>query len=307
MKRIAILSTAPSINNESYDIAKFDTTLKSKLGSKFIVDTILFSDLVIRFSSDKYSIIVASKKIELHEYDYVFFKSWIRLSELAHVIVDYLILNNIPFQPNELRYHHSHGKLSEAVFFYKEKYLFPETIYSINPNLIRMEYDKLHHKNVVIKDADAFGGQDNHLIGNAKELNDVIGERKEINYIMQPFIPNLFDYRIFIIGDETPLIIKRTRTGSGHLNNTSMGAHADLCNPNDINNEILNKSITIAKKMGRSFAGVDVMLGDDGKYYFLEVNKSPQVASGAFINEKTDVFAKGIAGMVITELESNKK
>lgn len=298
MKNIAILSTAPSIDNDSYNVAQFDTALKSRLSSKLNIDTILFSDLIVTISPKEFSIVVATNNKDLREYDFVFFKSWIRLAELAHVIADYLQLNTIAFQPKELQYHHSCGKLSESVYFYKEKYLFPDTTYTINPWLLKQEYSKSQLAKVIVKGADAFGGQDNHLVDTTKKLDDIIGNKKEINYVMQPFIPNKFDYRIFIVGNETPLIIKRTRIGSSHLNNTSKGAHAELCDPHEIDSAILRKSIQLAKKMNRSFAGVDVMFGDDKKYYFLEINKSPQVASGAFVEEKIDVFASGVAGMV---------
>jgi glutathione synthase/RimK-type ligase-like ATP-grasp enzyme len=295
MKKIAILSTAPTIKNESYNVAEFNNELKTRLSSKFNVEIILFSDLIISIDSKNFSIKIMPGEQELSDYDFVFFKSWVRLPELAHVIAEYLSLNSVPFEPSELKYHHSHSKLSESVAFHREGFLFPDTFYTINPRLLKDKYLRLKNIKIVLKDADAFGGQDNHLVNNLSEFEELISTKKEINYIMQPFISNQFDYRIFMMGDEKPLIIKRTRKGTTHLNNTSMGAEAEICGSEELNESIIDKAQHLAKLMNRSFAGVDIMVGDDGRYYFLEINKSPQVASGAFIDSKINLFANGLA------------
>lgn len=294
MKKIVLLSTAPSIKNESYNVAEFDNALKTKVSSRFDIDIVLFSDLIISINNKKFSIKIMPSEQELSDYDFVFFKSWVRLPELAHVITEYLSLNSVPFEPSELKYHHSQSKLSESIVLHKEGYLFPDTFYTINPHLLKDKYLKLNNKQIVLKDADAFGGQDNNLVNNLSKLEEIISTKKELNYIMQPFIPNQFDYRIFIMGDEKPLIIKRTRKGATHLNNTSMGAEAELCGSEELSESIIDQAQHLSKIMNRSFAGVDVMVGDNGHYYFLEINKSPQVASGAFVDSKIKLFANGL-------------
>jgi D-alanine-D-alanine ligase-like ATP-grasp enzyme len=47
--------------------------------------------------------------------------------------------------------------------------------------------------------------------------------------------------------------------------------------------------------MGRDVAGVDMMQGsEDGLWYCLEVNDGPQLASGAYVEEKSEAFAQFI-------------
>ena len=55
----------------------------------------------------------------------------------------------------------------------------------------------------------------------------------------------------------------------------------------EVDQEILELSRASAKAVNKRFAGVDVITHrDTGKNYILEVNHTPQVVTGAFVDEK---------------------
>lgn len=141
-------------------------------------------------------------------------------------------------------------------------------------------------------------GQDNYLVRSPEEIAKIVAENPDVEFILQEFIPNDGDYRIVTLGFEPYLAIYRSSGGTDHRNNTSLGGSAKIIPLDEVPAEILEMSRTAAKATNKRFAGVDVITHrDSGQNYVLEVNHTPQVVTGAFIEEKyrvlTDYFLKG--------------
>ena len=121
-------------------------------------------------------------------------------------------------------------------------------------------------------------------------------------YMVQNFIPNDGDHRIILLGYEPKLAFKRTRKDdSSHLNNTSQGASAELIELTDYSDEVISDVVMAAQLVSREVAGVDVLFNKDtGAHVILEVNASPQLATGVFLPQKkkilNDYFAQLLLG-----------
>jgi glutathione synthase/RimK-type ligase-like ATP-grasp enzyme len=90
-----------------------------------------------------------------------------------------------------------------------------------------------------------------------------------------------------IIGNDDPLVIKRTAAEGTHLNNTSQGGSAELMA--ELPEEVISFAKKIASELKMTIAGVDALQNKDtSEYFFLEVNSQPQLVTGAFVPEKIE-------------------
>ncbi len=95
---------------------------------------------------------------------------------------------------------------------------------------------------------------------------------KSVLYIQKQISTKGEDYRIFVIGDRAIAGMVR-KSQSGWKTNVSQGGKPIPLK--NIPREIEDISIKACKIIGCEIAGVDVVRGDDGEYYILEVNTQP--------------------------------
>jgi ribosomal protein S6--L-glutamate ligase len=149
----------------------------------------------------------------------------------------------------------------------------------------------------IVKAALGTRGQDNFLVNSLEELSSIILERVE-TFVIQEFIPNNSDLRIWVLGGECVLVIERSRQ-EGHLNNTSMGAGARMLNTKEISETILATAIESAAVLSRQVAGVDIIINSiTGDHFVLEVNRSPQLENSTYQPEKARVLNQYIEKLI---------
>lgn len=139
-------------------------------------------------------------------------------------------------------------------------------------------------------------GNHNFLVKNKSELRQILSENKDLNFVIQPYVPNDGDYRFLVMGSEVRLAFKRSGDkNKTHLNNTSLGASVEQLNLTEIPKEVI-ATVKLAASIERlSVAGVDLIEDKvSGKWLVLEVNISPQLISGEFANQKTLAYSEMI-------------
>lgn len=98
----------------------------------------------------------------------------------------------------------------------------------------------------------------------------------ELNtYVFQNFIRNRGDYRILVIGGVAHMVFKRVSTGH-YLNNLSQGGKRESVDDPVLHNKLAKAGSIIAAMFGYTICGVDIIEGEDGTLYFMEVNSVPQ-------------------------------
>lgn len=147
----------------------------------------------------------------------------------------------------------------------------------------------------VLKSVQGTKGKDNYLVHSEEELREIIAKNQDINFILQEFIKNDGDYRIIVINFEPKLAIFRSSKGKDFRNNTSVGGEAKLIPLNKVDKKILKLAVASAKALNIRIAGADILPSKTGEYTVLEVNRTPQLVTGAFPKEKQRVIKELIA------------
>ena len=143
----------------------------------------------------------------------------------------------------------------------------------------------------ILKSINGTKGRDNYLVNSNQELLDILDKNPDTPFILQNFIPNDGDWRIILINYEPKLAIYRSSHGKDYRNNTSVGGDAKLVPLDDVNPRIIELSIAASKALGIKIAGADIMQDDKtSEYTVLEVNRTPQLVSGAFTDEKQEII-----------------
>jgi RimK family alpha-L-glutamate ligase len=92
-------------------------------------------------------------------------------------------------------------------------------------------------------------------------------------YYLQEFLKHpedkFIDWRLFVINNE--VVASMAREGTSWINNVSNGASCKTFNPTS---EMKDLAINSTLSLGMDYAGVDIMLGEDG-YTVTEVNSIP--------------------------------
>ncbi|HXH26291.1 MAG TPA: hypothetical protein VNG90_00180 [Candidatus Acidoferrum sp.] len=156
----------------------------------------------------------------------------------------------------------------------------------------------------ILKSAHGTMGMHNHLVKDASQLTDILSEDLKRLFVAQPFIPNDGDWRIIVIGGKVrfAMIRRRAADATTHVNNTSQGGTGTLVDLKDFPPALNDLALKAAAAVGRSsFAGVDIVEHkDNGKLFVLEINKTPQMETGANTYEKVtalvDYFAETFEG-----------
>jgi glutathione synthase/RimK-type ligase-like ATP-grasp enzyme len=143
----------------------------------------------------------------------------------------------------------------------------------------------------VLKDIYADKGKNNHLVSSRQEFDDILAAGQQIAYIAQQYIPNDGDLRVLVFDKKPALLMRRQATERSHLNNTSTGGTAALLPLDTIDTSTTAMVVRAAAVTNRQVAGVDIVIDSKtNKWYILEVNNSPQISSGVFVDEKIAAF-----------------
>lgn len=143
----------------------------------------------------------------------------------------------------------------------------------------------------ILKSVQGTKGKDNYLVQSEKELQEALKNHIDTDFVLQNFIPNDGDWRIILINFEPKLAIYRSSHGKDHRNNTSVGGEAKLIPLEEVDPRAIELSISAARALDIKIAGADIIQDSStGELTVLEVNRTPQLATGAFINEKAEVL-----------------
>ncbi|TDA32372.1 MAG: RimK family alpha-L-glutamate ligase, partial [Hadesarchaea archaeon] len=89
-------------------------------------------------------------------------------------------------------------------------------------------------------------------------------------FYVQKFVPHgNWDFRLFVIGER---ILGMRRVGEGWKTNVSAGANPQAWEPDEESREMALKAREVT---GCVYAGVDLLVGEGGEKYVVEVNAIP--------------------------------
>jgi hypothetical protein len=144
---------------------------------------------------------------------------------------------------------------------------------------------------IVSKITNGSQGKGVHINKTEEDLRKRLKSFDNETIILQEFIPNQCDYRIFFIKDDHIVSMRRTRKDDDFKNNISLGGTGEKVT---LDSETFDMALNCHNAMGFFASGVDLIQSDDTKeWYCLEVNAAPQFGMWN-VDEILDVFIKHI-------------
>ena len=297
MKRLLILGRQRA--GEKNDVKTLALALAEQTGSVEI-NYGFFEDIVAVISNQSISfeLITDNQNLDLNNFDHIILLGWSHsriYTDLATAIAKFYNAAGAEIWNSELIEARSMTKLSQLVIAAMNNITIAKSVFSMRAELMQAAISGRLQYPLILKDAQASRGRNNYLINSKEQLSQKLPDGN--TYLAQQFIENEhFDFRIIVAANRPILCIKRSGLTGSHLNNTSAGGQAELIDLETLPKELIDKSITIAKLFKRELCGVDfIQQKRTGRMILLEVNMTPQLVSGSFVDAKIKALAETIS------------
>ncbi len=221
--------------------------------------------------------IFCEKKL-ISDFDSVYIKRAGKYQPIATLIARYLQKRDIPFVDTHHVFGSISGKLAQMFVLAESGLPVPKTYFSPSYNKEKL----LNAENflgfpIVAKKILSRQGKGVFLVRNREELFTLLDHADREKLILQEFIPNQSDFRIFITGTIVGALEERTRQDTEDFrNNASLGGTEVYSDPEKISPPLRDLALKAAKVLHIEVAGVDIVISSkDQKMYLFEVNRSP--------------------------------
>ena len=213
-------------------------------------------------------------------FDYLFFARKLIEEYSDNILLDKEYYLNFPDHRD---------KLSQADFFYKNKVSTPKTFFAFH----KADYNQINKFPVIVKKRKSSCCRDVFIITSQDKLNLFFKAKNLADYLIQEKIKVKKDLRILILKNKVLGVVERK---INYKPNNKIGVKVNkvyLYLPEKVKNQAIN----IAKKIYGDFVGIDVVLTENNKFYFIEVNLAPQFSSFSRVSninvaKKIVMFAK---------------
>ena len=255
-------------------------------------EVMALEDLVFVVDKRKAQVYDWTSKKDPADYDFVYFKGWEGMPDVAAALAIYLRAKGVPFIDAAAEQKGAANKLVTTMKLWASRVPTLRTIYTSHKHIQEVLASEIVTYPAVIKSTIGQKGKDNYLAKTRRQAKPLV-EGTHIDWIIQDFAPNDGDWRVQVYGGETGMIIFRTGSGESHLNNTSAGGQAQLIEKKKAPEKILNLAVRAAEAMELSVSGVDVIVDKgSGRAAVLEVNQGSQIVTGAFIDHNIPGFVE---------------
>lgn len=297
-KRVLVTSYAPKV------LEPFLSEVQESIGGDVTVDSTSFSNLLFDINGLKTDVYdTKNDLLSLSEYDLTYIKTHWKQPELASALAQYLDYKKRPYVDREVGNYASRSKLSEMMKLTSQSIPVPRSYIGGVDTLIKnrkLIIDNLQFP-LILKNVASDKGKNNYYIENeqtfVKQLE--LSDASDI-FVAQLYVPNEGYYRLNIFGSEVAMGVYRSSVTNDnplkrHLNKPAGSANANLLELDKVPVDALELAVRAAFCMNRQIAGVDILQNKDTKeWYVLEVNNSPQIRTGPFLEEKKKAFANYI-------------
>lgn len=271
----------------------FVTRLKRMSPNMQAVDFISasLSDVAILLDGAKARIFDLTSGERLDDIAMHIFRNWQQQPALASSIAMIADATGIPYFDSQVG-GAAPGKFTHHVAFWSQELNQPVTV--LLPDASDIDRFLQHRDSqftfpFVVKASVAQKGKDNFLVTNKRELAAAVQALRGRNVILQQFIENQGDWRVLTFGYKARYGIFRRGLNGSYLNNVSQGGNATETKLEDMDPAIISLAERAAAACRVEIAGVDIVPTEHGNY-LLEVNYPPQLATGAFVEEKMAQF-----------------
>jgi ribosomal protein S6--L-glutamate ligase len=212
----------------------------------------------------------------LSQFDIFYFRNVGDKNEALPLLLEYGKEKNIPIVDDYLSRLGGamrKKKSSEAAFLLKDGVDYAKTFYAGSTVRLR-EVIKRWQKPVVVKATDGRHGTSTFLIKKDVDLDRALLGREGSQFLIQEYLPNDGDYRLFLVGYKLIAGFKRQKKEDKLILNRSLGPSVLLEKiPEDV--KVLAEKAT--RIIGVEVAGIDAVIDERTKKpAIIEVNQSPE-------------------------------
>jgi gamma-F420-2:alpha-L-glutamate ligase len=260
--KIALISTMPPSNENE----RIGEEIKA-LGHEFVYLDFREMDLMIRDGE------VHEEKLDGLEVDLVIVRGILSSIKAISALVKDMRDKGIKvFDNNFLEHEYSINKVTDMIKLAVADIPVPDSANTKDFGKYKRYGKKLGYP-LIVKSTKMGKGVGVHKVDDEEELASLVAEleaneKKPKNYILQEFIPYVYDIRALIIGDE--VFAMRRIPGEGEFRaNFSLGGAVE---PYELDKKGKKLAIDALSAINMSVGGVDILITKDDKRYILEVN-----------------------------------
>lgn len=295
-KALVLVNHVPKDKDNSLNYGEFHRRLQAEIGDDVDLTMAALKEFRFDIGVADTAAWIPERDIDVRDFDMVVFRLWSDQPERAAALAHYARHKGIGYVDSSAALGRG-SKAACAMSRWSAGVSVPITIFGTHKHIREYMQDPKAELlfPCILKNISGRKGRDNHLIHDVSELQDTLEENADIDFVLQEFVPNHGDYRFLVFGRYIRCVIHRSSEEQTHLSNTSQGGQAQLRDPKEFSRQVRHDVLRVAALEGVEMAGVDVMFdATTGQHYVLEVNRSPQLLTGAFPDEKIAAFGRFI-------------
>src|SRR3990167_4991669 len=285
----SVIKKDPSVDK---DWVALQDEVSKLLGSTYDVAVASFSELAFLADGKQSRVLSPRHDWDIADFDLVVFRRVGTELEKAVSAAHYLKFKNAPFI-DEYLLTIGKGKLSGSFLRTAEGIPVPRTFYA-SPRIFKEIFAKnpIFPYPFILKADDGRKGKNNYLVGSYKELCRRLDSVDGLDMIAQEYIKNNGDMRVLVLNTKARLAILRKAKAGTHLNNTSAGGSAEMLAISELPKKAIRDCEDAARIEQLQVAGVDLIVDKaNNRHYILEVNRAPQLATGACTDAKLAAYS----------------
>lgn len=293
---LVLVNHIPKDKENSLNYDEFQRRMQEEVGKDADITMAALKEFRFDIDVESTRVWAPHRDIDVQDFDLVVFRLWSDQPERAAAMVHYLRYKGITYTDPSTALGRG-SKAACAMSRWAAGISIPATVFGTHRHL--QDYMQTENAEIsfpcILKSVSGRKGRDNYLIRDITGLREALQGNTDVEFMLQQFIPNTGDYRFLVFGRYIRCVIRRMHDQQSHLSNTSQGGEAELCDVKDFSREVRHDVLRVASLEGVEMAGVDVMFDETtGQHYVLEVNRSPQLLTGAFPDEKIAAFGRFI-------------
>lgn len=277
------------------------TESAGKTHQKLQTEVYGFEDIVIFADSEGIRVFVGEIRKDIANYDFVFLKTRVQDAELAAIVAHYAKRHGIAFADKAAILLATDTKIHQISLLAGHDIPLPQTIY-MERNKWPKAYGELKNRlgvPFVFKDNSGTRGRNNYLVKSKKQFLEVCEQisNQKLQMVAQQYIPSGGYLRLVVMGNVVAVAMyRKVGAGGSHVYKKDLDGPAEEVNLKALPSKVQHIAIKAARILAIDIAGVDLIQDKNTRmWYCLEVNNSPQLVGGAFVEKKIAALQQFIA------------
>ena len=265
-----------------------------KNASPFVVSSC--EEVEVYIETGKVSIFV--EKQPLDDFTSIFVRKVGTHSVAAFILASYAKKNSIGFVDDFRQNTRSRTKLIQTFLLSSHDIAVPKTYFSPDYNEAHLVHAaEFLNFPVVVKQCSISRGAGVALARDHAELAEKVesfrAQSPSKTIILQEFIANTFEYRVFVTGNTIATAERKRRSDENEFrNNVYLGAKEEFFDPSELKPSVALTALKAAHIVGIQVAGVDTVENNDGIPVVFEVNSCPGFTLDETISDEIKMLSR---------------